>query len=311
MPVIMIGLLLFLVLIISSCKALQYQRQRLVLKRRLNLVSGVNSTVNMTASSLFIWQQKTGPLMEYGLQVQSRIDSLFTRQTKRWLLIALVVVALGIWFFMPFFSNLVRMMIIAIAIVVILGGSYWLMRTRQHREFEAAFTQVLGQMSRAVSAGISVPQAIAQIADYQKGMLGHEFSLIRDKLEIGIGLKQALNQASIRLPYVSFHFFSVALILNEENGGQLREVLHSLSRTVHDNAAIKMKIKSLTAEPRMTAAILASLPVLLIGVMFFKNPSAFMTLTQSSSGHLVLGYVVTSMTIGLAIIHLLTKVRAQ
>lgn len=310
MPVIMIGLLLLIVLLVSSYKVLQYQRQRLVLKRRLSLVSGVYSTVNPTASSLFIWQQKTGPLMEYGLQVQSRIDSLFDRQAKRWLLIIWVVVTLGIWFFMPFFSPLIRMVIIAISVTTISGVSYWLMRTRQHSEFEAAFTQVLGQMSRAVSAGISVPQAIAQIADYQQGILGREFSLIRDKLEIGISLKQALNQASIRLPYVSFHFFSVALILNEENGGQLREVLHSLSRTVHDNAAIKMKIKSLTAEPRMTAAILASLPVLLIGVMYFKNPSAFITLTQSPSGHLVLGYVVTSMVIGLAIIHLLTKVRA-
>ncbi|QUM80283.1 type II secretion system F family protein [Moritella sp. 5] len=307
---VIIGSLLFLVFLLSSYKVLQYQRQRMVLKRRLNLVSAVDLTVNTATSALFIWQQKTGFLLQYWSQIQSRIDSLFDRQSKRWLLITLVSAALGTWFFMPFFSHLMRMMIIVISVIGIAGASYWLMRVRQHREFEAAFTQVLGQMSRAVSAGISVPQAIAQIADYQQGMLGREFSLIRDRLEIGIGLKQALDQASIRLPYVSFHFFRVALILNEENGGQLREVLHSLSRTVHDNAAIKMKIKSLTAEPRMTAAILASLPVILIGVMFFKNPSAFITLTQSASGHLVLGYVVTSMALGLAVIHLLTKVRA-
>ncbi|QUM84535.1 MULTISPECIES: type II secretion system F family protein [unclassified Moritella] len=307
---VIIGSLLFLVFLLSSYKVLQYQRQRMILKRRLNLVSVVDSTVNTTTSALFIWQQKTGFLLQYWSQIQSRIDSLFDRQSKRWLLITLVSAALVTWFFMPFFSPLMRMMIVVISVIGIAGASYWLMRVRQHREFEAAFTQVLGQMSRAVSAGISVPQAIAQIADYQQGMLGREFSLIRDRLEIGIGLKQALDQASIRLPYVSFHFFRVALILNEENGGQLREVLHSLSRTVHDNAAIKMKIKSLTAEPRMTAAILASLPVILIAVMFFKNPSAFITLTQSASGHLVLGYVVTSMALGLAVIHLLTKVRA-
>ncbi len=310
MQVIMIGLLLLMLLLVSSYKVLQYQRQRVVLKRRLSLVSNTNSAVNTTASSLFIWQKKTGPLKEYGLRLQSRIDSLFDRQAKRWSLIIWAVVSFGIWFFVPFFSPLVRMVIIAIAIAAISGVSYWLMRTRLHSECEAAFTQVLGQMSRAVSAGISVPQAIAQIADYQQGVLGREFSMIRDKLEIGISLKQALNQASIRLPYVSFHFFSVALILNEENGGQLREVLHSLSRTVHDNAAIKMKIKSLTAEPRMTSVILASLPALLIGVMYVKNPVAFITLTQSPSGHLVLGYVATSMVTGLAIIHLLTRVRA-
>ncbi|QUM78616.1 type II secretion system F family protein [Moritella sp. 24] len=309
MLVMITGLLLSIVFLFSTLKVLQYQQQRRVLKRRLMLATVVGTSTHK-ASTLFHWTQRTNPLVQYGLQLQSRIDALFDRQAKRWLLISLAVMTLAGWFTLSFFAPLIRMMIIAITIVLVSGVSYWFMSTRQHSEFEAAFTQVLGQMSRAVSAGISVPQAIAQIADYQQGMLGREFALIRDKLEIGIGLKQALSQASVRLPYVSFHFFSVALILNEENGGQLREVLHSLSRTVHDNAAIKMKIKSLTAEPRMTAAILASLPVLLIGVMFFKNPSAFITLTESPSGHLVLGYVVTSMTIGLAIIHLLTKVRA-
>lgn len=310
MQVIITGLLLFFVLCLSSYKVVQYQRQRLMLKRRLRLVSAVNSTENSAVLSLFNATQKTSPLLKYATQFQSRIDALFDRKVKRGLVTLLAIFTLAAWFTLPFFTPLIRMMIISIVICLVLAVSYWFMSIRQHSAFEAAFTQVLGQMSRAVSAGISVPQAIAQVADYQQGMLGHEFGLIRDKLEIGISLKQALNQASIRLPYVSFHFFCVALILNEENGGQLREVLHSLSRTVHDNAAIKMKIKSLTAEPRMTAAILASLPVLLISVMFFKNPSAFITLTESASGHLVLGYVVTSMAIGLTIIHLLTKVRA-
>ncbi len=310
MLVMITGIVLSITFCFSSYKTVQYQRQRRVIKRRLALVSTRNAADNSTSLALFNRMQKTSPLLQYATQLQLRIDALFDGKMKRGLLILLVVFTLAGWFTLSFLTPLIRMMIIAVAICLILGASYWFMSMRQHREFETAFTQVLGQMARAVSAGISVPQAITQIADYQHGMLGREFGLIRDKLEIGIGLKQALNQASVRLPYVGFHFFSVALILNEENGGQLREVLHSLSRTVHDNAVIKMKIKSLTAEPRMTAAILASLPILLISVMFFKNPNAFITLTQSPSGHLVLGYVVTSMAIGLAIIHLLTKVKA-
>lgn len=307
---VLITWILLIILCVSSYKVVQHQRQLRVLKRRLALAAVMNVRDNRAAPALFNSAQKNNRLMQYGAQFKLRIDALFDGKAKRMLLVLLTVMMALVWFTLSFFAPLMRMMIIAVSICVVLAVSYWFMSMRQHREFEAAFTQVLGQMSRAVSAGIAVPQAIAQIAEYQHGMLGREFGLIRDKLEIGIGLKQALNQAAIRLPYAGFHFFSVALILNEENGGQLREVLHSLSRTVHDNAAINMKIKSLTAEPRMTAAILACLPVLLIGVMFFKNPSAFITLTESSSGQLVLGYVVTSMSIGLAIIHLLTKVRA-
>ncbi|MCG7586839.1 type II secretion system F family protein, partial [Photobacterium sp. OFAV2-7] len=260
--------------------------------------------------ALFDWEQGTGPLLIRWNRVQSRIDALFGRKGKLWLLLGLVTLALAVWFAGTFLPLVVRAVSTAGAVVVAALASYWVMRIRQRKEFEETFPQVLGQISRAVAAGISVPQAIAQVADYQKGMLGREFVLIRDQLEIGISLKQALREACYRLPYSGFHFFVVALVLNEENGGQLREVLHGLSRTLHDNVAIKMKIKSLTAEPRMTAMILASLPVLLISIMFFKNPTAFLNLTNTDAGQFVLAYVVGSMALGLGIIHMLTKVRS-
>ena len=189
--------------------------------------------------------------------------------------------------------------------------SYWFIRAQQIKEFEHSFPQVIEQISRAVAAGISVPQAIAQVPEYQHGLLAHEFSLLRDRLEIGISLKHALQQSTYRLPYSGFHFFSVALILNQENGGQLREVLHSLSRTLHNNHAIKMKIKSLTAEPRMTALVLACLPLGLISVMYFKSPASFAVLTDTPTGNNVLMYVIGSMALGLGIINVLTKVKAQ
>ncbi|MGF1728167.1 type II secretion system F family protein [Photobacterium kasasachensis] len=302
-------LILAAVFLLSSVKALQLQRSRRQVKRRLELVA-VNTTFSREKKALFDWEQGTGPLLTHWNRVQSRIDALFGRKGKLWLLLGLVTLALAVWFVGTFFPLVVRAVSTAGAVVVAALASYWVMRIRQRKEFEETFPQVLGQISRAVAAGISVPQAIAQVADYQKGMLGREFVLIRDQLEIGISLKQALREACYRLPYSGFHFFVVALVLNEENGGQLREVLHGLSRTLHDNVAIKMKIKSLTAEPRMTAMILASLPVLLISIMFFKNPTAFLNLTNTDAGQFVLAYVVGSMALGLGIIHMLTKVRS-
>lgn len=300
---------LLLMLVVSSYKLVQLQCERAQVKQRLQIVSMVKTQQQSELSALFSWSEKTGPIRLKWQQLQLRIDALFSAKMKLTLLVAELAMAIGLAFSLSFFTSLIRMLIIVLAIVVSLIAVYWFLRVRQHNAFKTAFTQVLGQISRAVSAGISVPQAIAQVAEYQQGILGHEFALIRDKLEIGISLKQALQEANVRLPYVSFHFFTVALILNEENGGQLREVLHGLSRTLHENAAIKMKIKSLTAEPRMTAIILACLPVLLISAMFFKNPSSFVVLTNSTDGQYVLAYVTSSMALGLGIIHVLTKVR--
>ena len=303
-------------LMLAVSSGWQVIQQRRTVKSRLRAVCGVSSMAKSSSikSPLFAWGNTAGRLAKVRHVVQDcaeRIDALFGKRGQRAVLVG-VVLAMGTT---GFFSGILPMMarVVLVFLVPMFGFAsvYWLVRSLQMKEFDRNFPQVIGQISRAVAAGISVPQAIAQVPDYQQGLLGHEFGLLRDRLEIGISLKEALFQSSKRLPYSGFHFFTVALILNQENGGQLREVLHSLSRTLHDNSAIKMKIKSLTAEPRMTAVILASLPVILISVMFFKTPTSFAVLTSTEAGHKVLMYVLISMGLGLGIINMLTNVRPR
>ncbi|MEJ2765078.1 type II secretion system F family protein [Photobacterium sp. MCCC 1A19761] len=307
LPVALIVLALLLMLVTSGGLLIRHQRLRRQVKQRLVLVTAAKA--KPSASRLFQWEQQGGWLSVVWRRLQLRTDALFGQQGQRLGLLGLSALAVLSWQAGAIFPLGWRVLLVTLVVGTAALSAYWLMQYRQHKAFEVAFPQVLGQVSRAVAAGVSVPQAIAQVAAYQQGVLGREFALIRDQLEIGISLKQALHEASYRLPYSGFHFFTVALLLNEENGGQLRAVLHSLSRTLHANAALKMKIKSLTAEPRMTAVILACLPLLLIGVMFFKNPASFVNLTGTEMGQWVLGYVSGSMLLGLLVIQRLTKVR--
>ncbi len=302
-------LLLGLSLMVSAVSCWHYVGQRRQARRRLLSVTQTKTQDKRVSESLFGWERQASPWLRWLRRLASRIDNLFGLKGKTGLYLGLIASAITAWIMSGFLPVSLRLILVLLVPIIGFLGSFWLMRSLQMRQFEHAFPQVLGQISRAVAAGISVPQAIAQVSDYQQGFLGREFELIRDRLAIGIGLKQALEQACYRLPYASFHFFTVALILNQENGGQLREVLHSLGRTLHDSSAIKMKIKSLTAEPRMTALILACLPLILIGVMFFNNPTSFAVLTDTSTGHSVLLYVVSSIALGLGIINVLTKVR--
>ncbi|MPY21085.1 hypothetical protein FM037_20885 [Shewanella psychropiezotolerans] len=301
--------LLVLSLTVSAVSSWYYIGQRRQTRRRLLSVTKFKAQDKSVSKSLFGWEQEVSPWLRWLRRLESRIDNLFGLKGKTFLYLGLVTSAITSWIMSGFLPVYVRLALLILVPTIGFLGFFWLMRSMQMKQFDQAFPQVLGQISRAVAAGISVPQAIAQVSEYQQGFLGREFELIRDRLAIGIGLKQALEQACYRLPYASFHFFTVALILNQENGGQLREVLHSLGRTLHDNSAIKMKIKSLTAEPRMTALILASLPLILISIMFFKNPTSFAVLTDTPAGHNVLLYVVCSIALGLGIINVLTKVR--
>lgn len=124
MSVMVTGLLLLIMFVFSSYKALQYQRQRQVLKRRLSSISAVNSADGKATSTLFHWAQKTSPLLQYCHDLKARIDALFDRKAKRVLQLLLAILAVVVWFTLPFFTPSMRMMIIAIVILSVLAVSY-------------------------------------------------------------------------------------------------------------------------------------------------------------------------------------------
>ncbi|MBU2896686.1 type II secretion system F family protein [Vibrio hepatarius] len=202
-----------------------------------------------------------------------------------------------------------QILLILSALVCLFTTVFMLRRRQQIEEFEQGIVQVLGLVSRAVSAGLSVPQALEQVAKTQDGVLGREFSLITDNLALGIPLRQILDEACTRLPYNTFRYFTVALVLNQSNGGQLRDILHNLSRTMHDNRAMRKKVASITAEPRMTAKFLSLLPVFLILAIAWIDVSLFDLLIYSESGQWVLFYCSISLVLGGVTLNSLTKNR--
>ncbi|MCZ8486346.1 type II secretion system F family protein [Vibrio lentus] len=143
------------------------------------------------------------------------------------------------------------------------------------------------------------------MSETQPGLLGREFSHIRDNLTLGLSLRQSLDDACVR-SYSSFRYFSVALILNQSNGGQLRDILQSLSRTMHDNRAMRKKVKSLTSEPRMTALLF--LPIGLLAAIAVMEPDDDRSLWSiQKSGQDVLVYALCSVCLGTLVLNSLTR----
>ncbi|OAJ93407.1 type II secretion system F family protein [Vibrio bivalvicida] len=239
----------------------------------------------------------------------ARLDALFSRSDKFALTLGMFALPCLSFYFVTEIAWLWRISSGLTTGLLVCCALYIVRKRQQSEEFERDITQVLGLISRAVSAGLSVPQAIEQVAQSQSGLLGREFLLIQDQLSLGRSLRSTLDEACARLPYKAFRYFSVALILNQSNGGQLRDILHSLSRTLHDNRAMQKKVKSLTSEPRMTARFLSILPFALLGVVAWMDPSLFSLLIDTESGQAVLIYCGISILIGAALLQALTKNR--
>ncbi|CAM3773191.1 type II secretion system F family protein [Vibrio aquimaris] len=238
-----------------------------------------------------------------------RTQALLRRQDKLFLALASCILPFLVSWWLPPQHWYWQALLVISCVIGLFGVLFALRRRQQVEEFEKAIVQVLGLVSRAVSAGLSVQQALEQVAKTQEGILGREFSRINDNLSLGIPLRQALDEACTCLPYNTFRYFTVALVLNQSNGGQLRDILHNLSRTLHDNRAMRKKVASMTSEPRMTAKFLSFLPVFLILAVAWIDPSLFELLIYSESGQWVLIYCGLSIALGGLTLHSLTKNR--
>jgi tight adherence protein B len=183
----------------------------------------------------------------------------------------------------------------------------WLQQ-RQKQRFEADFPTAIASISRAVSAGVSVPAAIAHVSQEIPGPVGDTFSRINDLLAIGISLDQALQDASLRVKLASFKFFTVTLLLNQHAGGQLSQILRQLMENLHQRKALQQKVLSMTAEPRTSAKIIAIMPPLFLLLFWFQARYIFDYLLDDPRGQVIAVYSATSIVLGLYIIAKMSKV---
>jgi len=178
----------------------------------------------------------------------------------------------------------------------------------QRIAFEDNFPQAIATISRAVSAGVAVPAAMAHVTEDIAGPVAQEFQRITDQLSIGITLEDALADASLRVGLPSFKFFTVTLLLNQNSGGQLTFVLHQLMANLHERKALQQKLLSMTAEPRTSAKIIAALPPLFLLLFWFQAPHIFDYLLYQPAGQWVSIYAALSIVTGLLLINKMTKI---
>lgn len=174
--------------------------------------------------------------------------------------------------------------------------------------FEQDFPHAVATVSRAVSAGLSLNAALVQAKEQSSGRVQSIFTEICDLQAIGATLEQALTQASIKVPQASFKFFTVCLLLNEQSGGQLAQVLHQLMSNIHERKSHDKKVLAMTAEPRMSAKVIALLPAVFLLFFYYQMPSAFDYLRYHSTGQWIAGYAFVSIVFGLWLINRMTKV---
>lgn len=156
------------------------------------------------------------------------------------------------------------------AVTTLLAAAcYVVMKYRARRKrLVSQLPKALEVISRAVRAGQTVPASFQIVADDFDGPIADEFRLCYEQQNLGIPYESALRQLARRTGIMELQMLVVALLVQTRSGGNLIELLENLSGTIQKRLRLEDRVRALTGEGRMQAAVLIALPTVAFGALF-------------------------------------------
>ena len=192
-------------------------------------------------------------------------------------------------------------------------GCAYMVYKQMKRRWQIAFLNNLADavdlIIRAVRSGIPVTESIRAAGAEVNDPVRTEFQQISDSVDVGIDLKEALRVAAARIQLPDFDFFVITLVIQRETGGQLAETLDGLSLILRRRKELRLKVRAMTAEGRMTAAIVSGMPIVAGLAMYMMDPDHMGRLFEPGTGQTMLFSALGMMALGIAVVYQLTKVK--
>jgi len=150
--------------------------------------------------------------------------------------------------------------------------------------FENQLPEALDFMTRALRAGHGLSVAIGMVGDELPNPVGSEFKTVFENIKLGMSFGDAMAQMAERINSSDLNFLVIALMIQRKTGGNLTELLSTLSQTVRERIKLKGKIRVLASEGKLSGIMIGSLPFALGSILSVLNPIYMSTLWTTKSG---------------------------
>ena len=171
---------------------------------------------------------------------------------------------------------------------------------------QAAFTKQLSDMLKmiadAMRAGFSFMQAMEHVAREMDAPASREVQKLMRETNLRVPLETALENMSHRVKSKDFDLVITAVLIQRQVGGNLSQILDSISNTINARLRMRREVKTLTAQGRMSGFILALLPIALAVFINVVNPSYLKPLLEEEIGHIAIGLAIFFEIIGFIVI---------
>jgi len=166
----------------------------------------------------------------------------------------------------------------------------WLVRARKKRQKKMAeqLPDVLSILASSLRAGHSFLQALDQVAGEIKEPSAGEFHRVVSEIRLGRSIDDAMVEMADRVGSEDMRWAVMAVNIQRQVGGNLAEVLDIVANTVRERAYVQRQVRVLSAEGRLSIAILSALPFGIFIYLALMNPEYVSTLFTTMFGRILL-----------------------
>ncbi len=173
---------------------------------------------------------------------------------------------------------------------------------RRQKAFVNQLGDMLTMVANALRAGFSFLQAFELVAKEMDAPIGVEVRKVMNEVNVGVTLEDALENMQRRVQSPDFELIVTAVLIQRQVGGNLAQILDTISDTIQERIRMRREVKALTAQGRASGVVLTLIPVFLAIVLQLINPSYLEPLFQSPIGRMAIGGSIVLVIVGYIVI---------
>jgi len=143
------------------------------------------------------------------------------------------------------------------------------------KKFGAQLPDALTLISSSLRTGYSFMNACEMVINEMPAPISEEFAWARGEAQLGVPMETALQRMVERIKSYDLDLVVTSVGIQLQVGGNLAEILDTISETIRERIRIRGEIANLTAEGKLSGVIVFLLPIILVLILNVVAPGYF------------------------------------
>jgi tight adherence protein B len=206
-------------------------------------------------------------------------------------------------------SNALLSLIMAFFLGVFPFLYVYLKKKRRMEKFQRQLPDALDLIARALKAGHAFTSGLKMVGDELGEPVGTEFEKTLHEINFGSGVPEALKGLTQRVDCPDLRFFIISVIIQRETGGNLAEILAKIAYLIRERFKLQNRVQVLSAEGKLSAIILISIPFVIALALSVLNPVYIKTLFVDPVGKALVAFALLMMAIGIVVMKRMIEIK--